>query len=202
MKKLICAKDIESLYGQGDYVIMTDKQTIITPAATDLAAEYQMTFKQVMPEKINSLSGTQEMTKEYLVSLLKSILNDNDLSVYEQLPYESETHASGIKIVRGSTIKCSPINENNPRVRYQSISSSEESPLDLGLLEIDESYYAEVAMHESIQYVISGKLQVTIDETIIEANAGDIIFVPENVKVKWSTPSKVTILVGKLKSGG
>lgn len=202
MKKLICAKDIETLHSKGDQVILIDKQTIITPSAKDLADEYHMVFKKGGSQRINTLSDPQEITKEYLVTLLKNLLNEAGITSFEEKPFEYEDHSSGLKIIRGSTVKLSPLNEGNEAVRYQEILTSQAENFKLGILEMDNSHFLEEDAEESVNYVMDGKLQVTIDEASFEVYKGDIIFIPQHSVIKWSTPSKVTILSGKLKRGG
>ncbi|EOL43423.1 hypothetical protein [Enterococcus caccae] len=202
MKKLICAKDIETLHSNGDQVILIDKQTIITPSAKDLADEYQMTFKNKVSENLKSLDGTQEITKEDLVNMLKKLLNEAGITGFEDSPFEYQKHKNGLKIIRGSTVKLSPISATNENVCYQEILTSEESNLHLGILEINNSHFCEEDTLESINHVISGELSLTIDKTTFKASKGDIIFVPRHSAIHWSTPNKVTILSGKLKQGG
>lgn len=202
MKKLICAEDVETLKSKGDQVILIDNDTIITPSARDLADEYHMTFKKGLSEKFNDLSDTQNITKEYLVTLLKNLLSEAGMSGLAEAPFEYQKHASGLKIVRGSTVKLSPLRAGNEGVSYQEILLSEESHFQLGILEIDHSHFCEKDMPESVNYVVNGGLQVTIDDTTFDASQGDIIFVPKASTIKWSTPSKATILSGKLKQGG
>ncbi|ALS38396.1 ethanolamine utilization protein EutQ [Enterococcus rotai] len=202
MKKLICAEDVETLKSKGDQVILIDNDTIITPSARDLADEYHMPFKKGLSEKFNDLSDTQNITKEYLVTLLKNLLSEAGMSGLAEAPFEYQKHASGLKIIRGSTVKLSPLRAGNEGVSYQEILLSEESHFQLGILEIDHSHFCEEDMPESVNYVVKGGLQVTIDDITFDASQGDIIFVPKASTIKWSTPSKATILSGKLKQGG
>ncbi|ALS01011.1 hypothetical protein ATZ33_06405 [Enterococcus silesiacus] len=202
MKKLICAKDIETLHNNGDQVILINKQTIITPSAKDLAEEYHMLLKKSESESVNTVFDSQEITKEYLVTLLKNLLNEAGITGFEEEPFECQTHSSGLKIIRGSTVKLSALNDTDEDVCYQEILSSQAGEIKLGILAINNSHLYEEDTLESVNYVVDGTLQVTIDETSFEAYKGDIIFVPQHSAINWSTPNKVTILSGKLKSGG
>lgn len=202
MKKLICAKDIETLHSNGHQVMLIDDQTIITPSAKDLADEYHMKIKKSFCEKQNSLSNVEGISKEDLVNLLKKLLNEVGLAGFEEFPFEYQTHTSGLKIIRGSTVKLSPISDENDRVRYQEIVTLEESNMNFGLLEIDNSSFYEKDTAESVNHVVSGELTLTIDNAVFTAAKGDIIVVPKHSTVHWSTPSKVTILCGKSKQGG
>ena len=202
MKKLICAKDIETLHNKGDQVILIDKQTIITPSAKDLAEEYHMLLKKSESESVNTVFDSQEITKEYLVTLLKNLLNEAGITGFEEEPFECQTHSSGLKIIRGSTVKLSPLNDTDEDVCYQEILTSQAGDFKLGILAINNSHLYEEDTLESVNYVVDGMLQVTIDETSFKAYKGDIIFVSQHSAINWSTPNNVTILSGKLKSGG
>lgn len=201
MKKLICAKDIEILHNKGNQMILIDNQTIITPSAKDLAEDYHMTFKEKLSKRQDTLSDTQKITKEQLVSLLKNLLSEAGMSEFDDCPFDYQEHSSGVKIIRGSTIKLSPVNNTDDGVHYQEILTSEGGHFNLGILEIEASQLYEKETVETINYVIEGDLQVTIDGTIFDVNKGDIVYVPQYSAVKWSTSNKATILSGKLKSG-
>ncbi|MBO0422147.1 cupin domain-containing protein [Enterococcus plantarum] len=201
MKKLICAKDIEILHSEGTQLVLTDKQTIITPSAKDLAEEYHMTFKETKPENDHSMSDTQDITKDQFVSLLKKLLIETGMSEFQDRPFDYQEHSSGLKIIRGSTIKLSPLNDDVENVRYREIVTAGAGHFNLGLLEIETGHFNEEDTFESVNYVVEGDLHVTIEGAVFAANKGDVIYVPQHSAIQWSTTEKVTILSGKLKSG-
>ncbi|MBO0446923.1 hypothetical protein JZO78_11250 [Enterococcus ureilyticus] len=202
MKKLICAKDIEKLHSKKEQVIFIDKETIITPSAKDLAEDYQMSFKMGVSENKNLLANTQKVSKEYLVTLLKKLLKEAGITDFTESPFEYQEHSGGLKIIRGSTVKLSPLNNENNGLRYQEILTSEENNFELGILEIENSQFYQEDRLESVNYVVNGELHVTIDGITYDAYQGDIVFAPKHSAICWSTTSKVTILSGKFKSEG
>jgi ethanolamine utilization protein EutQ len=203
MKKLICAADIEALHKEGKKCLLVTKQTIITPSAKDLAEEYQIVFQmQAETEGIIDLAPYESISKEGLVSLLRQLVAEAGINQLSNLPFAYEKHTSGLKIVKGTTVKLNPVQPDNPRIRYQELITPTESRFSGGILEIEESSYYDDTGLESLSYVIDGELQLTIAGTTYTANQGDTIFIPENQAVSWSTPNKVTILCGKLKGVG
>jgi ethanolamine utilization protein EutQ len=200
MKKLICAEDIETLQKEGKKSLLITKKTIITPSAKDLAEAYQIVFhKQTEPEEKIAWPDHETISKEGLVSLLRQLLHDAGTNIFSEAPFTFEKHTSGLKIIHGSTVKLQPLFKENPNVCYQELITPAESQMSGGILEIEKSSFYEEKTLESINYVIEGKLQLTIDGTTYMATKGDTIFIPKNHTVRWSTPDKVTILCGKLK---
>lgn len=202
MKKLICAEDVETLHNEGKQTIFITQQTIITPSAKDLADDYQMKFEIKCAETDNISSDLTNISKEYLVTFLKKLLNQPELiSGIKELSFEYEKHTSGLKIVRGSTITCSPVNKLNQKVCYQEIISETDSPFSAGILTIDASQFYEEGPSEAINYLIEGELQVTIDHTTYNVYPGDTVFIPQHTSICWSASNKVTILSVKSKDG-
>ncbi|WP_406542282.1 hypothetical protein [Clostridium ljungdahlii] len=72
MKKLICAKDVETAERQGQKVVYIGCEAIITPSAKDIAKSYGIEFsteKQVLEAK--SLVKWKLLVKQKLLSLKK-----------------------------------------------------------------------------------------------------------------------------------
>lgn len=194
MKKLICIQDVDHLHELGENKICVDQQTIITPAARDLAEKYEMAFSaETCPPPCASapdlLAGNQMITKEQLLMLLKSLLSGEDLSA-STAKFQTESHPNGLKVVKGSTVQMDVFETGNPdaNVHYQELISKDDSKISAGFLEIDHSSFAWELTYEEIDYVISGTLTVTIDGVTYTAKAGDVLFVPKGSKVIWGSP--------------
>lgn len=203
MKKLICAEDIETLYKEGKQCLTVTKQTIITPSAKDLAEEYNIVFQvQTEPVRTMNPAACETISKEGLVSLLRQLLNDARIDSFSDVPFAYEKHSSGLKIIKGSTVKLSPLNLDDPKIRYQELITPAESRFSCGIMEIQDSCFYDDQTLESFNYIIEGELQLTIGGATFTATKGDTIFIPENQAVSWSTPNKVTMFCGKSKGGG
>lgn len=210
MKRLICAGDIEALSNEGKKVCVVGPQTIVTPAARDAADTFGITFcdeepkaepvKAVSSEKAPAeICGTDGITSDQIYQMLKVLMDKGLLGELlkccNNKPYESESHANGLKVVRGKTVKMDVFDTGDPNATayYQELVSKEESHMSAGFLVIDHSEFAWELTYEEIDYVIEGTLTVTIDGKKYTANAGDVLFVPSGSKVIWGSPDKARV---------
>lgn len=192
MKKLICIKNVEKVHSKGQMDYLVDKDTIITPAARDLADEYGMKFVSNMVKPVQS--SEQSFTKKELVKLLKEILTSGDFNGTSS-PFMATTHANGLKVVKGNSVRMDKFETGNPDadVTFQELVSKNESHMSAGFLEIDHSTFDWKLTYEEIDYVISGTLEVTIDGKRYTAGAGDVLFVPSGSDVTWGSPDNAHI---------
>ena len=98
-------------------------------------------------------------------------------------PYICEKDASGLKVVRGSTVRMDEFFEGNPRVTYQELIDKNDSNISSGLLVIDHDTYEWTQNYDENDYVIEGTFVVTINGKSYTANAGDCIFIPNGASV-------------------
>lgn len=210
MKKLISVKDVELALGEGKSVIYVDNNTLITPAARDVAAEMGLIFtpqpprEHPFPESPKAMTSEKSqalgMDGEMLFQLLKQILNKGTLnSILESLkqpkPYEAETAGNGAKVVRGNSVRYDVFDTGNPqaKVTYQELISKEESSMSAGFLTIDQSQFDWTLSYQEVDYVIEGTLTVTIDGKTLTAYPGDVVFVPAGSKVTWGSPDRAKV---------
>ena len=193
MKKLICVKEVEAYHKQGASVIAIDDQTIITPAARDLAEDYHLIVEQKSVTEF-SLGNYENLSKDCLVAILRKILSEADAE-----PYEYVSHKSGVKIIRGETVIPLPVENENQNVRYQEIACSKDSTLASGILEIENQHYCEDSLSESVNYILDGNFDVKIGNDCFTVHTGDTLVVPASVKTDWLVRNKVTILSTKVK---
>jgi Ethanolamine utilization protein len=193
MKKLICAKDIETAHENGDQTVCLDNNTILTPSAKDLADNYQMTLQEECSKTDNKTSNDlpQNISKEVLVEMLKQLLSGSK----NDGPFIYKQDESGLKTVDGKSVKMDVFDTGNPdaNVHFQEIVNKDESHMSAGFLEIDHSSFDWELTYEEIDYVIEGTLEVTIKGTKYTAHAGDVVFVPKNSKVTWGSPDKAKL---------
>ncbi|MGY3723859.1 transcriptional regulator [Granulicatella balaenopterae] len=203
MKKLIYTKDIESLITKGESICYICSNTIITPAAQDLARLNNISFKEQTCQETQEVTNEQVCTEDMvskgdliskadLLSLLKSLLaGDVDLDK----PYIAKTNAKGIKAIKGDSVRMDVFDTGTPGadVKFQELVSQEESKVSAGFLEINKSAFEWNLTYEEIDYVIDGTLEVTYNGETFTANAGDVLFVPKDTKVTWSSPNKAKV---------
>jgi len=202
MKKLISAKSVEELIVSGEKTLYIDGTEIITPSAKELAINNEITFttedkglfKTTKP-KIESVedkktTGIEDidramMDKGLLEELMENLKPKN-------LLFDAECDSSGVKLVRGNTVKMDTFDTGNKdaRVYFQELISKKESKMSAGFLVIQDSKFDWELTYEEIDYVIEGTLTVEINEKIYTAYPGDVLFVPSGSKVVWGSPDK------------
>lgn len=88
-----------------------------------------------------------------------------------------------------------PFPISSDRVLLKDILTLEESPrLGAGLMELDNTSFEWTLTYDEIDYVIEGTLEIIIDGRKVTAQAGQIIFIPKNTKIHFSTPNKTRFL--------
>ncbi|AYE35169.1 cupin domain-containing protein [Clostridium septicum] len=210
MKKLICAKDIEELIVNGKKTFYIDGSEIITPAAQDLAINNQIKFTNESPKveasttqkldpiKCPNIEGldSDTLVKFFKVLMEKGLLQDLlECLKPKNTLFDAECDPSGLKVVRGNTVKMDVFDTGDPNVRayFQELVSKEESKMSAGFLVIENSKFEWELTYEEIDYVIEGTLTVEINGKTYTAHAGDVLFVPSGSKVVWGSPDKARV---------
>ncbi len=204
MKKLICVKDVEAIGKQGQKVVYTDPNTIITPAAKDIAKIYGIEFSfEVNKCKANS----SELPKMYdvgidsnmIYTVIKALVEKGLLKdLFDKLsppPFLAEYDSGGLKVVRGNSVKFDVFDTGKPnnQVFYQEIISKNNSPMSAGFLTIEKSSFERELSNEEIDYVIEGTITIEIDGRNYTAHTGDVIYVPSGSKVVWGSPNQAKV---------
>ncbi|MGG7165538.1 cupin domain-containing protein [Clostridium ihumii] len=207
MKKLICAKDIETLIVNGKKAFLIDGSEIITPAAKELAVNNQIVFttedlkEEVQSTEKKETSNLENIDSEMLMKLFKAMMEKGILQeLIECLKpknalFDAECDENGLKVVRGNTVKMDVFDTGNKdaRVYFQELVSKEESKMSAGFLIIEDSKFEWELTYEEIDYVIEGTLTVEINGKTYTAHKGDVLFVPSGSKVVWGSPDKARL---------
>ncbi len=207
MKRLICAKDLETLILNGEKVFYTDGSEIITPSAQDIAKNNGIVFTTKAPEpKVQQLEAKKPiniegMDSEQMLNFFRAMMDKGLLQQMleclkaKNLPFEADIDSSGLKVVRGSSVKMDVFDTGNPdnKVYFQELVSKEESKMSAGFLVIENSKFDWELTYEELDYVIEGTLTVEINGKTYTAHAGDVLFVPSGSKVVWGSPDKARI---------
>jgi len=214
LKKLISARDIESLILNGQKVIYLDGTEIITPSARELAkvngivmtTDEPMSTTQIAPKAETvavapSIPSVENMDSKTMLDLFRTMMDKGLLQEMmkclqqSQLPFEVESDPNGLKVVRGNTVKMEYFDTGNPdnKVYFQELVSKEESQMSAGFLHIENSKFEWELTYEEIDYVIEGTLTVEINGKTYTAYPGDVLFVPSGSKVIWGSPDKARV---------
>ncbi|MFC3928981.1 cupin domain-containing protein [Streptococcus caprae] len=199
MAKLITAKDVLECHEAGKMLCCIEPGTIVTPAARDEAKKYGICLKEGAERGSTSQTsgkGLDHLTSDELLTLLKKVLYTNDSEPVKETPaYRCVSHANGLKVVKGGTVRMDDFDTGTPgaKVGFQELVSKDESKMSAGFLTIDQSNFAWKLPYEEIDYVISGTVSVEIDGQTYVGRAGDVIFVPAGSDVVWGSPDNAKI---------
>lgn len=214
MKKLICAKDVETVNKQGQKVFYIDDNTIVTPAAKDAAKGLGIVFscgspccaekacepaktaeQSAVAEIANACGGNLDSNMIYTVikaMVDKGLLNGIFEQPAEQPAYVAETGFNGLKVVNGKSVRMDVFDTGIPenKVFYQELVSKEDSRMSSGFLSLEKSSFEWELTYDEVDYVIEGTLEITINGKKFTAHAGDVLSVPAGSKVIWGSPDK------------
>ncbi|GAA0070765.1 cupin domain-containing protein [Clostridium sardiniense] len=206
MKRLICAKDMEEFLATGEKIFYIDKDVILTPSAKDIAKnnDISITTEKISEKEICSTNckGIESLDSNKLLEMFKELVNEGLLQEMlkilasgEASKFVSSCDESGLKVVRGSSVKMDVFDTGNPnnKVYFQELISKDESKMSAGFLIIEDSKFEWELTYEEIDYVIEGTVTVEINGKTYEANAGDVLFVPKGSKVVWGSPNKAKL---------
>lgn len=88
-----------------------------------------------------------------------------------------------------------PFPIESERVWLKDLLTLEESPrLGLGLMELDHTQFEWTLSYDEIDYVLEGTLEIVIDGRAVTAKPGQMIFIPKDTKIHFSTPDKTRFL--------
>ncbi|MCL2316557.1 MAG: cupin domain-containing protein [Actinomycetia bacterium] len=88
-----------------------------------------------------------------------------------------------------------PLDVPDGSVRLTDLLTLDESPrVGCGIMEMDETAFDWTLKYDEVDYVISGTLELIMDGRPVRASAGQVIFIPKNTPVRFSTPDSVRFL--------
>jgi ethanolamine utilization protein EutQ len=219
MKKLICVKDVEQVEKEGQKVFYIDNNTIITPSAKDAAKSYGIEFStdarpcelkssdaNVCVEKSPSEGKISELAKacdgeidtDMIYKVFKAMMDKGLLNglfdATSDKPYIAETDCSGLKIVRGKSVKLDVLDTGNPsdKVFYQEIVNKDDGcSMNAGFITIEDCTFDWETTCEELYHVTEGTLIVTVNGKVYTANPGDSVFFPKGAKLAFGSPDKM-----------
>lgn len=205
MKKLISAKAVEALGKQGQKVICIDKDTIITPSAKDVAAEYGIEFKSgtykasgTCTENKACCTNDGGIDREIIYNAVKALVEKGMLGsllskLGEDVAYVSEGDAN-LKLVRGNTAKWEVLDTGNPanKVFYNElVTANDGSKMNAGFITIEKCEFPWECACQELYYVIEGTLTIESNGKVYTGHSGDCFFFQNGAKLKFGSPDKV-----------
>ena len=215
MKKLITAREVQECKNCGKNKMYVDKNTIITPAARDVAMEKGIDFvadveeeqvkkMEIIPNKkddekkqsqsveekvVLKLSEEENIDMDLIYKIVKEVLAQS-MGAAIKKSFEREYDPSGLKLIRGNTVPFERFETGNPnaKVGLTDVVNTKESPnMGAGFMTIEKSGFDWELCYEELEYVIEGTLDITINGNAYHGKAGDVFFIPKNSKINWST---------------
>lgn len=210
MKKLVCANEVKAAAEKGQKLFCVDSNTIITLAAKDLAKELGVEFtvdSSTAGNNIGKDSGLakkdnreNEIDPDMIFQVVKAVLANRLLTSVPASSPETPFRAdgdpkSGLKIVRGRTVKLETFETGDPStdVAYREVVSKDDSKMSAGFLTIEKSSFEWELCYEEIDIILEGSLSITLDGETYHAHQGDVLFVPKGSKVTWSSSEYVKL---------
>ncbi|SYX84209.1 cupin domain-containing protein [Paenibacillus alvei] len=192
MKKLICAADVEEWVASGQKRCCIDRNTIVTPAAHDKARELGLEFTDepcgsLSPESAGSATQ-DDLDMNAIFKFFKMLsekgLVEKLLGTALEPPYQAEKDPTGLKLVRGRTVKMEAYETgtSDAKVYRQEVIGKPDCSMSAGFMTVDHGCFEQEANQEETYIVMEGTLDVTLNERTFTAHEGDVLFIPKGVK--------------------
>ncbi len=210
MKKLITSADVRSLLNSGQKTIQVEPGTIITPSARDMASELGVSFQSgplidvskpagaTVKKDLNNDTGNSqaaklnELSPELIAKIVREVIASMPgLGQKREPEMIKEEDPSGVRLVKGSTVRCEPFNTGNPgdRVGLKELFTIKESPsMCSGFMTVEDSAFSWELKYEEMDYVIEGTLDIIVNGKTYRGTAGDVFYIPRNTTVTFSSP--------------
>ncbi len=134
------------------------------------------------------------MDTDRLIEIIKKVLIEEGL---EKKSHIKQVDKSGIIAIKAQEVKCEKFTAQNESdgVYLTDVLSLEESPrLGCGVMELDNTSFGWTLTYDEIDYVIDGTLEIIVDGNTITANKGEVIYIPKNSTIRFSSPNKARFL--------
>lgn len=131
----------------------------------------------------------QDINIQMIESIVKKVIE-------EQMNQSQKQHRtvdkSGVIGIKAEQIKPEPFDTGKAgdKVYLTDLYSLDESPrLGAGIMEMEDTTFDWTLTYDEVDYVIDGTLEIIIDGRKIVGNKGDVILIPKNTKIQFSTPN-------------
>lgn len=203
MKALITAEDIVKAAESGLKKIPIQSTTIVTPAALDAAKEMNVILEinsenrkpnEVQKQEINE--GNNNITADLIAKIVSEILRT--LPARENLAASmlKKVDATGVKIVKGSTVICEKYDTGNPNdnIGIKEIFTIRDTPnMVAGFITVEKSTITWEPVYEEIYFVVDGYFDLIVNDHSYNVERGDVFYIPGKTSVKLSVPDKIKL---------
>ncbi|WP_414733931.1 cupin domain-containing protein [Acetobacterium carbinolicum] len=141
-------------------------------------------IEQIVKDQVLDLNISEELIAQIVNEVLTSLTTDE-----QQL--KKVTESDRIRLIRGNSVVFENFDTGNPedKVTFKEILTIEECPnMATGFLRIEESAFDWYLGYDELDYIVEGTLEITYDGKKYTGHAGDVIFIPKETAVTFSSP--------------
>lgn len=135
-----------------------------------------------------------ELDKSFIESVIRKIIEEEAAGGE---PERRVQDPSGVIAIdpKGMELEKFPFPIESEQVWLKDVLTLEESPrLGCGIMELDHTSFAWTLTYDEVDYVIEGTLEIVIDGRRVTAGPGEIVFIPKDTKIRFSTPDRTRFM--------
>jgi len=138
------------------------------------------------------------MNEEALMGIIRDVIAELVLPDHS-VDCSQEKDPSGVIRIDPGKVRAEPfpfpIESPTGSVRLIDVLDLAQSPrLGCGIMEMDQTSFEWTLAYDEIDYVIDGALEVIVEGRPVRAEAGQILFVPKDTKLRFSAPGSVRFM--------
>lgn len=208
-KKLIGAESVLAQVVDG--VFYFDETMIVTPAALDLLRDNRVMIMAGTcghnqstplapcgaPVCMNCSECVMDNKEINLEALIRKIVAEQMTGTKNGFQKIIDKE-SGVLCVKAATVTPEPFDtgKEGDKVFLTDVVTLEESPrLGFGIMEMKEGTSFDWTLrYDEVDYIIEGTLDIIIDGRKVTATKGDILFIPKDSSITFSTPDSTRFM--------
>lgn len=136
-----------------------------------------------------------EINKDFIESIIRKIVIEETQKIVDDT--NRKVDSSGVISMNPKNIKLDkfPFDVGTEGVFIKDLVSLEESPnMGFGIMEIDNTSFEWTLSYDEVDYIIDGDLDIIIDGRKVTAGPGEVMYIPKDTHVTFSTPNKVRFM--------
>lgn len=208
MRKLITVTELRQLTADGKQAVIPP-DSVLTPSAIDMAKEMgiALVWEQkgekaarklcAPPARPSAEAGRVPAAKETPAGCPELGESDIRLIVRKVLDQTMKPACPNprVTMVKGDSVVLEPFTEAPPGqdIRLKDVVTAREANLCAGFMAFDHSRLPWQLSYDEVDYVVEGVFTVQADGKTYTLNAGDILYIPKDTKVVFSSTEKARV---------
>ncbi|MCL1840511.1 MAG: cupin domain-containing protein [Propionibacteriaceae bacterium] len=137
-----------------------------------------------------------ELTEDALARIIRDVIEEHVGQVAAPAADPWKRDPSGVIGIDAPKVATQPfpfpLDVPANSVRLIDLLTLDESPrVGCGLMEMDATSFDWTLKYDEVDYVIEGTLELILDGRTMRATAGQVLYIPKNTPLRFSTPDKV-----------